>query len=36
MACHEAAVALLGEGLPTVSVARVVHGHAVIARVRAT
>lgn len=34
MACHEAAVALLGEGLPTVSVSRVVHGYAVIARVR--
>ncbi len=31
MTCHEAAVVLLGEGLPTVSVTRVVHGHATIA-----
>ncbi len=35
MACHEAAVALLREGLPTVSVTKVLHGRAVIASVGA-
>lgn len=36
IACHEAAVGLLREGLPTVSVTRVLQGRAVIARVGAT
>lgn len=36
MACHEAAVGLLREGLPAVSVTRVLQGRAVIARVGAT
>lgn len=35
-ACHDAAVALLREGLPTVSVTRVLNGRAVIARRPAT
>ncbi len=35
IACHEAAVSLLREGLPTVSVKQVLHGHAVIASVGA-
>lgn len=36
LACHEAAAALLREGLPAVSVTRVLHGRAVVARRSAT